>query len=116
MDIQALVFIVLGMAGFGGLISAVVNILKSVGVVKDGQTPTWITGLNLVGVIAVFLLKVFNAPIDLQAVDQNMKLLAEALVAVSYYIVALGGSKAFHSLVRGSTFIGKSFSIKPLRA
>ncbi len=43
------------LVGVGILVGAVVNILKSIGTVKDGQARAWSTGLNLAVLIGIFV-------------------------------------------------------------
>jgi len=111
MDITQLVTIVLAAGGFGALVSAIVNVLKTVKLVQDGQAPTWITGLNLLGVIALYVASALKLPFDLEIVNQQMGIVAQFLVAMGQLIVAFGGSKLFYSVARGAPLIGKSRSL-----
>ena len=110
MTVSELWIVLLGMAGFGAFASALVNTLKALGVVKDGQAQVWLTGINLVGVVALYALNTFGIRYDLSYTNEVLSLTAQALVAVGQLLVALGASKAFHSLVRGTPLVGKSFS------
>jgi uncharacterized membrane protein len=110
MELQGLLTIVLGMAGFGALVSAIVNLLKGAGVVTDGTSQTWVTGLNLVGVVALFVAQTVGVQLDMTALDANLGTVATILVSVGQLVVAMGGSKLFYSVSRGSPVVGKSYS------
>lgn len=111
MDITQLVMIVLAVGGFGALVSAGVNVLKVLGLVKDGDAPTWITGFDLLGVVLLYLATAFKLPFDLEIIGAQMSIIAQFLVALGQLIVAFGGSKLFYAMARGSPLIGKSHSI-----
>jgi hypothetical protein len=98
------------MAGFGALVSALVNILKIPGWVTDGTAQTWVTGLNLLGVVALFAAKAAGIELDMGALDANLGILATLLVSAGQLVVAMGGSKLFYSVSRGSPVVGKSYS------
>jgi hypothetical protein len=111
MDITQLVVIVLAVGGFGALVSAGVNVLKVMGLVKDGDASTWITGFDLLGVIALYVATAFKLPFGLEIIGQQMGVIATFLIALGQLIVAFGGSKLFYSMARGVPLIGKSHSI-----
>jgi uncharacterized membrane protein len=111
MDITQLVIVVLAVGGFGALVSAGVNVLKVVGLVKDGDAPTWITGFNLLGVIALYVASAFKLPFDLEIIGPQMGIVAQFLVALGQLIIMFGGSKLFYAVARGAPLIGKSHSI-----
>jgi len=98
------------MAGFGALVSALVNALKTCGVVKDDQAQVWVTGLNLLGVCGLFGVGAFGVVVDIPTVDTNLNLVAQVLVASANLLAAMGGSKAFYGMARGMPLIGKSHS------
>ncbi len=110
MDVQSLLTVLFSMSGFGALVSALVNLLKSVGVVKDSQAQTWVCGLNLLGVLGLYALGISGAAFDLAQADSTLNLLAQFLVAAGQLLLALGGSKLFYGAVRGAAWVGKSFS------
>ena len=98
------------LAGFGALVAVLVNLGKQAGLVKDGQAPIYSTGLNLAGLVALFVLKVFVPAQDVGQLDSVAAGLAQALAALAGLIVQLGGAKAAHALLRGFPVIGKSYS------
>jgi len=98
------------LVGIAALIAVVINILKVVGVVKDGQAATWSTGLNLVGLAVLLLLGVFKPELDMGEVDTLAGSLANVLTVIMGFVLQLGGSKLMHSLLRGVPLIGKTNS------
>ena len=106
-----IVTIVGGLVGFGVLVSAVVGLGKSVGLINDGSAGHWITGANLLAVVAVFVAQVGGFDYDLKQIDQVLKLAGDALVSFTQLFIALGGSKIFYRLTKGRIpVIGKTFS------
>jgi hypothetical protein len=111
MDITQLVVIVLAVGGFGALVSAGVNVLKVLGLVKDGDVPTWITGFDLLGVVLLYLATTFKLPFDLEIIGSQMGVVAQFLVALGQLIIAFGGSKLFYAVARGVPIVGESHTI-----
>ena len=108
MEINELLTTLFSLGGFGALIGLVINVLKSLGVVKDGQAVKWSTGLNLLLLIGLFLGKVIG--FDLAGMDGLMGEVANTGIAILELIVLIGGSKLLHNSVRGVPVIGRSFS------
>ncbi len=100
--------LLLSLAGFGALIGFVVNLLKYLGVVKDGQAKTWVTFFNLVLLVALFVTQQIG--IDLSAFDGFAAVIAEIGVLIMGLLVQGVGSKAYHTAMRGVPLLGKSLS------
>jgi hypothetical protein len=114
MDIGSLVAQFLALAGIGALIAFVVNALKTAGVVKDGTAATWATGFNLIGLVALFVLKVFVPSADIGKLDGAAATIAQIGVLVLGLITQMLGSKLAHATASGVWLIGKSFSHRNL--
>ncbi|MCK9592759.1 MAG: hypothetical protein M0Q91_12220 [Methanoregula sp.] len=110
MDVTSISGVVLGMVGFGAFVSAVVSVLKTFGVVQDGDSQTWVTGFNLLGVIAIYIAKAAGTEVDLVTIDANLSTAATLLIACGQLVVSLGGSKLFYSTAKGMPVLGKTFS------
>jgi len=108
--IQALVAQWAAFGGFGALIAFIVNILKSLGLVKDDQAATWSTGLNLLGLAGLFAVGVYAPHIDLVGMDEQVQEFVVVGLVVFNYILQLLGAKVAHVAVRGTPVIGKSYS------
>jgi hypothetical protein len=112
MDVQTLTTTVLGMAGFGACVSVLVNLFKELGWVKDGTAPTWVTGFNVAGIAALFVAQAAGAQFDLASMDAKLGDVARLAVTVGELVIALGGSKIFYSVVKGTPGIGASNTLK----
>ena len=112
MDLPSLLAQFMALAGVGALVALVVNILKTAGVVKDGDAPTWATGLNLAGLALLFFLKVFAPAADIGHLDGLAATIAQIGVLVLGLLTQLLGSKLGHVAVRGTWVIGKSYSLR----
>jgi hypothetical protein len=105
---DALVSTTSELVGFGALIAMVVNSGKSFGVVKDGQAKVWVTGLNVLLMLAVYFGGILD--FNVMAVDPAAGTLAE-LAGVAFALVAqLGGSSLTHVVLRGAPIVGASHS------
>ena len=107
---EQLISTFLTLAGVGSLIAVLINIGKTVGLVKDGQAPTWSAGLNLAGLIALFVLQVLGKADLVPGLDNQAGALASALTAVFGFVWQLIVSLKAHSALKGTRIIGKSFS------
>jgi hypothetical protein len=100
----------LSMGGIAAFVTVLINALKLTGVIKDGTTQTWVTGANLLVLVALFVAKSFYPEIDFPAVDQVFGSLASILT----FGLALAGqflvSKGTHVALRGVPVVGTSLS------
>lgn len=98
------------LVGFSAFVSMLVGVLKFFGVVKDDTSAKWVAGFNLVGVLALYGLKLFQPDYPVGGIDS---ILAEIAVVGAYimsFVVMIFGSKFTYSALRGLPVIGKSFS------
>ena len=110
MQLADLVLKFSSLVGVGTLITVIVNVLKFTGWVKDGQAMTWSTGLNLLGLAALFVIGIYNPQFDLGKADAVAAQVAQILTLVFGLIVQLWSSRGAHNLLRGVPLIGKSFA------
>lgn len=109
------VMIMLGFASLVGvskLIAAVINLLKTIGVVKDGTSAKWAAALNLLAFIALVLLGVFRPDLTMELLDGYAGQIAAILLFVLGFITQIIGSQTGHeSLSKARVpLIGKSYS------
>lgn len=102
---EGILEIIAGLAGLGGFVSMLVNILKMVGVVKDGTSDKWFEGINLLAFAVVAVIFFLNVNIDWAQVDDWLKVLSMLFGLV---IQLLGGRVTYNTL-RGIPVIGYSF-------
>lgn len=98
------------LAGVAALIGVVINVFKSLGIVKDGSAKTWSAALNMIGLAVLLLLRVYQPELDIGVWDQHAGQIANVLLVVFGYILQLLSSKVTHIAVTGVPVIGKSFS------
>jgi len=98
-----------GLVGFAALVAFVVNALKTVGIVKDGQAQNWVAGFNLLGLVGLFVLRVLSPDMDVTLLDEQLGEFANVMVIVFAYIVQMLGSKLSYFAVKNLPLIGKSF-------
>jgi hypothetical protein len=96
------------LVGVGILVGAVVNILKSIGTVKDGQARAWSTGLNLAVLIGIFVSEQMG--INLKIYDAQAGELGALVNTAVGLVVQLAGSQVGHTVLKGTPLVGKSFS------
>ena len=97
-----------GLAGLGGLISVLVNLLKAIGLVKDGTSEQWVQGFNLVAFIAVAVVYFMKVQVDWAQIDGWLGVLATFIG----FVVQLFGSKVTYAVTKGAPIIGFSYSSK----
>jgi hypothetical protein len=96
--------------GFAALIAVLINILKLAGVVKDDTAHIWSAALNLAGLVALFLAKVFSPDLDVPGLDQQAAEFANVMTVIVAYISQLLSSKLTHFAIKGVPFFGVSNS------
>ena len=102
------------LGGFAATVAVVINILKTVGWVPDGQAGAWAAGLNLVGLIGLFAAGIFAPEFDFVGLDGHMEMIATILTMVFAYVIEFWVSKGTHEAFSSARLpvIGKSHSIK----
>lgn len=105
-----LVVLLASLAGFGAIVSILVNVLKKFGVVKEGTSDKWVAGFNLVGYLTLFVVTTWFPQINIPAIDAQLGAVAVILNVVFGYVVTLLGSKITYFSVKGLPLVGKSFS------
>jgi hypothetical protein len=98
------------LGGIGALVAALVNIGKTVGWIKDGQAPTFMTGFNLLILILLFALGIFRPQADIAGADQIAGQLAVVLITVFGFVWQLISSRLTHDALKGVPVLGKSYS------
>ena len=104
--LEEIMLLLAGLAGLGGLISVLVNLLKVVGVVKDGTSEQWVQGFNLVAFVVVAVIYFTKVQVDWAQVDGWLSVLATFIG----FVVQLFGSKVTYAVTRGAPVIGFSYS------
>jgi hypothetical protein len=106
-------FIALG--GVASFVAVVVNILKSRGVIGDGDAPKVAFVLNLV-LFAVFGVALNVLGVDLTPADPILNNLAEILKLLFGITVQQGLTVVAHKSLRGAPIIGFSHTLRARQA
>jgi len=114
MSIEGLLQMLVQLGGVGALIAVVVNVLKTTGVVKDGQAGMVSAGLNLLALAALFGVQVWKPETDLVWLDSQAGALATLLTTVFGYIWQIVAAKMTHKALSGTPVVGKSYTLEAL--
>lgn len=98
------------LAGFAALASIIINALKLFGVVKDGTADKWVAGVNFVGVMTLYALRLFVPSFDVTAADGAMQEMALVGSYVLSFVGMLLTSKLTYVGTKGLPVIGTSNS------
>lgn len=98
--------ILAGLAGLGGFISILVNVLKAVGVIKDGTSEGWFQAFNLVAFIAVAVVYFVKIPVDWSMVDDWLNL---GMLLLGYILQIASGEFTYKTLKGKVPLIGFTF-------
>jgi quinol-cytochrome oxidoreductase complex cytochrome b subunit len=103
----------LALGGFAVLVTVIVNILKAVKVVQDGQAQTWSFLLNLAGFILFSALGMLNPTIDWGAIDATIAAVASVLIKILELATMPAISKLAHEWTMKSVpVLGFSYSAR----
>ena len=106
----------MALGGFAALIAVVINVLKTFGVVKDGQAGMWATVLNLAGLIGLVVAGIVAPEFEVAGLNAKFAQIAEILSLIFAFIMQNWISKGTHTVFSSGDVpvIGKSFSDAPL--
>lgn len=97
-----------GLGGLGALISVLVNIGKTIGLVKDGMGEKVFQVLNLIGFIAVALVYIFVGDFEWAGLDS----LFQGLSVVLGFVFQFIAGKVTYTAVRGTPVVGFSHELR----
>ena len=86
------------LAGIAALMSAVVEVLKSFGVVNDGNSGKVFAGLDLAAIIGLVAVQLFAPAVGVNVINVNAGLFATVILMILGYVGSLGFGKASHKL------------------
>jgi len=103
--LENILMIVAGLAGLGAFVSILINVLKKIGLIKDGQSEQWYQGISLFVFLAVAVTYFLKVPIVWSDVNEWLKLLTFVL---GYVIQILGGQLTYNT-IKGTPLLGFSY-------
>lgn len=107
--LEQIIAILAGMTALGAAISALVNVLKAVGLVKDGDAEKWVQGFNLVAFLGVTIFVILGKPVLWDTLNEYL----EVAVVILGYLIQILGSKLAYPLLKGTPLIGYSHEQQP---
>lgn len=104
----------LTMGGFAALVAIVINIFKTIGVVKDGTSGTISAIANLIGLVGVFVLQNFVPNVSITLIDEHMTIVAQIMTSIFTYVYQYWISKTTHDALSAGNvpIIGTSLTPK----
>ena len=109
--LEEILKIIAGMAGLGAFVSMLINLLKAVGLIKDGQADKAFKIADLVVFVAVMVIYLVRVQVDWAQVDQWLVL----LTALLGYVVSVFSGEITYNTIKGTPLIGFSYSQKKLK-
>ena len=104
----------LKLGGIGFALSAIINAMKSMGIIKDGQSGLWLFFLQVIGLSAIGYMGFTQPelfPELLQVVDEDAVKVGTLIGLIMEVVISLVSSVVSHrGLLKGLPIIGKSFS------
>lgn len=111
MTLDAILPLFMSLGGVASLVTALVNALKKINVVKDGQAPAYSLIFNLVGLVAVVLLRVFSPDFDFTSADGAAGSISQILTLILGLAGQLLVSRGVHEGIKGTPVIGTSNAV-----
>ena len=109
--LEEILAIIAGMAGLGAFVSMLINLLKAIGLVQDGQADKAFKVADLVIFVIVAIIYLTKTPIDWAQVVEWLIL----LTALFGYVVSVFSGEFTHDTIKGTPLVGYSYSEKKLK-
>ena len=105
--VEDFIFLFGALVGIPAVITVVINVLKKVGLVKDGQGEQWSQWMNFVSFVGLFVLGQFFPEVDLGAVDEFALQIADlGAFALALLPIGMKVSGAAHDAMAGLPLLG----------
>lgn len=99
------------LTGVAVFISALINALKTMGIIRNGDAPAWSVGFNLAGMILLFGLQLAGRADLVPVLDAQASGLSQVLTVIIAFVYQIFVTKLTHeNALSGMPLIGKSFS------
>lgn len=103
---------VVSLASAAAVVTVLINIGKTLGIVKDGTAKTWSFILNMILMIALLVMKIFVPGAMVETADQTLTTISEVLLSVLAILgLMMPVSNKVYSAVKGVSVIGKSYEL-----
>ncbi len=108
--LEEVLAIIAGMAGLGAFVSMLINLLKAIGLIQDGQADKAFKVADLIVFVAVMVVYLVKVQVDWTQVNEWLVL----LTALLGYVVSVFSGEFTHDTIKGTPLIGYSYSEKKL--
>jgi hypothetical protein len=99
------------LTGVALLISAIINALKTTGIIKDGDAPAWSVGFNLAGMVLLFGLQIAGKADLVPVLDTQANGLSQVLTVILSFAYQIFVTRISHeNVLSGLPVIGKTYS------
>lgn len=99
MNLELILTIIAGLVGLPALWAVVIDVLKRLGVVTDGNAGLWSAGFNLVTLIVVAVLVNFVPTFDFTKVDNALIEVAQFAALIVSYLFQIIVTKVAHKII-----------------
>ena len=106
--LEEILKLIAGMAGLGAFTSMLINLLKAVGLVKDGQADKAFKIADLIVFVIVTVIYLTKTSVAWAQVDEWLVL----LTALLCYVVSVFSGDFTYETMKGTSVIGYSYSEK----
>jgi len=108
--LEEILKLIAGMAGLGAFVSMLINLLKAIGLIQDGQADKAFKVADLIVFVAVMVVYLVKVQVDWTQVNEWLVL----LTALLGYVVSVFSGEFTHDTIKGTPLIGYSYSEKKL--
>ena len=106
MEITQIVLQFSTLGGCAAMIAALINLLKWLSLIKDGEAPQYSAAFNLIALGIFITLNLVRIPIDFARLDAQAAAIANVMMLILSYIMQLGVSKLSHFVLRDTPIFG----------
>lgn len=98
--------------GVAALVAALVNLFKVFGIVKEGMSAYWASGLGLVAFIAMAVIGIFNPDLTPAFLNEAALKIATILAFILGFVTQIAAAPLFHKALSsgGVPLLGKKLS------
>lgn len=111
-SLDQVLIIAASLIGLWAVLSLIVNVLKTVGVVDPGTSGKWSAALNLAAIIGIAAVLAAKPDFDFAALDVQLQIVAEFGSLLLVYLTNILGTQAMHKVqvrqlgIRAFSFTG----------
>jgi len=108
----------LGLTGVAAFIVFAIGALKKFGVIKEDKVEVWVTGMQVLGLVALFAVKAILPLFGVEVPEDSILAANEILMTIANFgagiiafLIEIGITKGTYATVRGKPVIGFSYTL-----